>query len=49
MEIFITLTKYYTRQRRGEGKPLLMEYSLISILISLTIVSNVSIKNENTH
>ena len=31
MEIFITWTKYNTRQWREEGKPLLEVYYLISI------------------
>ena len=32
MEIFITLTKYNTRQQRVEVKPLLLMYNWISIL-----------------
>ena len=32
MEIFITLTKYNTSQRREEGKQLLVEYNKTSIL-----------------
>ena len=31
MEIFITLTKYNTRQQHEEGKPLLVVYYLISL------------------
>ena len=42
MDIFITLTKYNTRQGREEGKPLLVVYYLISMLnTNLTIESNV--------
>ena len=46
MEIFIIFTKYNTRQRREEGKPLLVVYNLVSILTPLTIVSNVFMRNE---
>ncbi len=34
MEIFKTLTKYNIRQKREEGKPLLVVYNLVSILTS---------------
>ena len=45
-KIFITLTRYSTCQWREEGKPLLVVYSLISILTpTLTIVSNVFMRN----
>ena len=33
MEIFIILTKYNTRQWREEGKPLLVVYYLVNILL----------------
>ena len=39
MEIFITLTKYNTRLRREEVKPLLVVYYLIGMLTPLTIES----------
>ena len=45
MEIFISLTKYNTRQRSEEGKQLQVVYYLISILTHLIIVSNVFMKN----
>ena len=41
MEIFITLTKYNTCQWCEEGKPLLVVYYLISMLTSLTMMSNI--------
>ena len=47
MEIFITLTKYITRQWREEGKPLLeVHYLILLIFYHVTIVSNVLMKNE---
>ena len=36
MEIFITLGKYNSRQRREEGKTLLVVYYLIGILTPLS-------------
>ena len=45
MEIYITLKKYNTHQRREEGKLQLMVYCLITILLSLTILTIVFMSN----
>ena len=45
MEISITLTKYKTRQRCEESKPLLVVCYLISTLTLLTIGSNIFMRN----
>ena len=47
MEIFITLTKYNTRQQREEGQPMLV-VNYWSAPSPLTIVSNVFMRN-GTH
>ena len=45
-DIFITLAKYNTHQRRKKGKPLLAVYNVISILIPLKIAYNVFMSND---
>ena len=39
-EVFITLTKHNTHQQREDGKPLLVMYCLISILLSSNVLLN---------